>query len=137
MKELFQHKAGEPFQGGGNQKAAQKQQRNAAAQGEQAGQHGGRAKAVHRAPGAVEEPPVDELSRDQGVKGHLQAPAQNGVSEKNKKCLVHSGPLLVKWFVWCIIVCFWKKVQRKKGNLPKKALRPGRETAIIDHTYFS
>ena len=61
----------------------------------------------------------------QGGYGHI--------SEKNKKCLVHSGPLLVKWFVWCIIVCFWKKVQRKKGNLPKKALRPRRETAIIDH----
>ena len=94
VKELFQRKAGEPFDGGGDRHRAEEKQKLVLPQREQAGQHRRRAKAVHRAPGTVEKAAVDELAGDECVVGHLQAPAQKGVDEEKKECFVHSGRLL-------------------------------------------
>ena len=82
VKEFFQYKAGQPFQGGSDQHAPHKQQGEALTEGGQQAQHQNRPEAVNGAQRAVEKAPVDEFPRVQRREAHFHTPAQKGINEK-------------------------------------------------------
>ena len=79
VEHLFQHPAGEVFDGAREQHAAAEQQPEAALERPEHEQHAHHAEAVDGADGAVDEAAVDELAVRDGGEGHLGAPAEKSV----------------------------------------------------------
>lgn len=80
VEHLFEHPAGEVFDGAREQHAAAEQQPEAALERPEYEQHAHDAEAVDRADGAVDEAAVDKLAVRDGGEGHLGAPAEKTVN---------------------------------------------------------
>ena len=94
MEQLFQQKAGDPLQSGGEDHRAHKQEKKVVLERLQTGQDNDGAESVHRAPWAVQKPAVDKFPGDGGGKAYLGTRAQKGVEKEKPEEIVTAWQLL-------------------------------------------